>query len=95
MGKKIKLQRTEARFIICASDADYNIIAEVEGVLNYETKKYSITHGENDGVAFGENDNIETSIDRARCVLSALKYIQKEIFPETIKRTKRTKKTNR
>ena len=56
--------------------------ATIEATLNYSTNSFSITHGCNDqNVTFGNNyDDIETAIDRAKCVISALKYIKQELF---------------
>jgi hypothetical protein len=54
----------------------------IEATLNYKTKDYSLTHGSNDqNVTFGRNgDDIQSSIDRAKCVTAALKFIKEELF---------------
>jgi len=56
--------------------------AEIEATLNYETKSYNLTHGNNDcNVTFKSEsgDNIKISLDRAKCVTAALKFIQAEL----------------
>jgi hypothetical protein len=55
--------------------------AEIEATLNYHTKTFTLTHGHNDqNVTFGnEGDDIATAIDRAKCVMSALKFIKTEL----------------
>lgn len=58
--------------------------ATIEATLNYRTKDYTLTHGHNDqNVTFGRNgDTIKDSIDRAKCVMAALKFIKQELFTE-------------
>ena len=54
----------------------------IEATLNYETKKFSLTHGSNDeNVTFrsDQDERIKTHLDRAKCVMAALKYIQSEL----------------
>jgi len=60
----------------------YEGYAMVEAAINYETKSYSLTHGSNDGSCTfsNEDENIKKSIDRAKCVMAALKFIQQELF---------------
>ena len=55
--------------------------AEVEATLNYKTKKFSLTHSNNDeNVTFGKDgESISTALQRARCVMAALQYIKKEL----------------
>lgn len=55
--------------------------ASVEATLNYETKSYSLTHGNNDNnIVFTDSiDNINRCFDRVKCVQAALKFIQKEL----------------
>jgi hypothetical protein len=62
----------------------YHGNAMIEASLNYKTKDYYLTHGSNDrNVTFGNNgDDIQSSIDRAKCVTAALKFIKEELFAE-------------
>jgi len=55
--------------------------AEVEATLNYKTKKFSLTHSNNDeNVTFGKDgESISIALQRARCVMAALQYIKKEL----------------
>lgn len=55
--------------------------AYVEASFNYETGKYYLLHGSNDrNVTFGnDGEDIGVAIDRAKCVMAALKFIDKEL----------------
>ena len=55
----------------------------IECTINYADKSYVLTHGHNDNnVVFSsdcDNFEIKRSIDRAKCVTAALKFIQAEL----------------
>jgi hypothetical protein len=56
--------------------------ADIEATLNYETKSYVLTHLHNDNnVTFKseEDASITVSLDRAKCVMAALKFIKTEL----------------
>lgn len=55
--------------------------AEIDLSFNYQSNDYSLSHGHNDqNVTFDQGDeNISVSIDRAKCVMAALKYIKQEL----------------
>lgn len=58
--------------------------AYVEACLNYETGVFYLTHDSNDcNVIFKSGgyakESVETSINRAKCVMAALKFIKQEI----------------
>lgn len=56
---------------------------QIEATLNYSTKSYSLTHGNNDNnVLFTsgcDNFEIQKSFDRLKCVNAALKFIKQEL----------------
>lgn len=57
--------------------------AKIEASFNYDTKTYYLSHGSNDkNVTFtNEDKDINISIDRAKCVMAALKFIREETQP--------------
>lgn len=56
-----------------------NAYIELSG--NYETKKFDMYHGNNDNnITFnGDSSDFQILFDRAKCVIAALKYAQKEL----------------
>jgi hypothetical protein len=72
----MRIQKTWLTVNFCHGDA------YIEATLNYDTLNYSLTHGHNDrNVTFSDED-IQLSIDRAKCVTAALKFIKQELFPK-------------
>lgn len=52
---------------------------EIEATFNYETKGFSLTHSDNDLNVTFKDENIDIAIDRAKCVMAALKYIKSKL----------------
>jgi len=55
--------------------------AEIELTINYETKKFSMSHGSNDNnVTFnGDASDFKIHTDRVKCVSAALKFAKQEL----------------
>lgn len=53
----------------------------IELTINYQTKKFSMTHGNNDSnVTFnGDATDFKTHTDRVKCVTAALLFAKKEL----------------
>ena len=72
----MKTQRTWATIIFTHEDAS------VEASINYQTKSYCISQKNEDQHVVFKSDSVDglitTSINRAKCVTAALKYIKKE-----------------
>lgn len=71
----MKSYKTWLTIYFCEDDAI------IEATMNYETKQYYLSHGNNDrSVTFGnDKEDIKTSINRVKCAMSALKYIKQEL----------------
>lgn len=55
--------------------------ATIELTINYETKSFSMTHGNNDrNVTFnGNTSDFKVYFDRLKCVSAALQFAKKEL----------------
>jgi hypothetical protein len=57
--------------------------ANIELTINYQTKKFVMTHGSNDSnVTFnGGEEEFKLMTDRIKCVSAALSFAKKELLP--------------
>lgn len=55
--------------------------SSIELTINYQTKNFSITHGNNDNnVTFnGDSTDFKIHTDRVKCVTAALSFAKKEL----------------
>lgn len=55
--------------------------SSIELTINYQTKKFSLTHGNNDNnVTFnGDSTDFKVHTDRVKCVAAALSFAKKEL----------------
>lgn len=69
----MNIQKTWSTIIFSQGDV------EVEVSMNYMTKKFTICNiGEDQRIYFG-NDHVEEGINRAKCIMAAMKYIKQEL----------------
>jgi hypothetical protein len=56
-------------------------LGHIELTINYETKVFSMTHGNNDDfVTFnGDDSDFKVHTDRVKCVAAALSFVKKEL----------------
>jgi hypothetical protein len=68
----MKIKKTWATLEFIEGDA------MIECNMNYETGKFSLTHGSNDNNVTFRDEDIETCLRREKCVKAALLYIKSE-----------------
>ena len=56
--------------------------ASIELTINYQTKRFSMSHDNNDeNVTFnGDSKSFKLHLDRLKCVTAALKFAQQELI---------------